>query len=90
MAASKPTVLTLNLVEYPGIEPGVPEAADLQSTASPLMLLLQMNGAPGGTRTLTLAHRLLRPACLPIPPPGHNILKHTRRFSLRRCAVLAT
>jgi hypothetical protein len=31
-----------NLVEYPGIEPGVPlKTADLQSTASPLMLLLQ-------------------------------------------------
>ena len=35
-------------------------------------------GAPGRTRTVTLAHWLLRPACLPIPPPGHNILKHTR------------
>jgi len=29
-------------VEHPGIEPGVPEAGDLQSPASPLMLLLQI------------------------------------------------
>ena len=29
------------LVEYPGIEPGVPAAPDLQSSASPLMLLLR-------------------------------------------------
>ena len=28
------------LVEYPGIEPGMSKTADLQSTASPLMLLL--------------------------------------------------
>ena len=28
------------MVEYPGIEPGVSKTADLQSTASPLMLLL--------------------------------------------------
>jgi len=28
------------LVEHPGIEPGMPKAPDLQSSASPLMLLL--------------------------------------------------
>ena len=31
-------------------------------------------GAPGRTRTVTLSHWLLRPACLPIPPPGHLLL----------------
>ena len=41
----------LNLVEYPGIEPGMSKTADLQSTASPLMLLLHI-GAQGETRTL--------------------------------------
>lgn len=30
------------MVENTGIEPVVPEAADLQSTASPLMLLLHL------------------------------------------------
>ena len=30
-------------------------------------------GAPSETRTRTLAHWLLRPACLPIPPKGQNI-----------------
>ena len=39
------------LVEHPGIEPGMSKTADLQSTASPLMLLLRI-GAQGETRTL--------------------------------------
>jgi len=30
------------MVEYPGIEPGMSKTADLQSTASPLMLLLHL------------------------------------------------
>ena len=30
-------------------------------------------GAPSETRTRTLAHWLLRPACLPIPPKGHKL-----------------
>ena len=29
-------------------------------------------GTPRETRTLTPKHWLLRPACLPIPPPGQN------------------
>ena len=33
------------MVEHPGIEPGVPEAGDLQSPASPLMLLLHYSKA---------------------------------------------
>ena len=32
--------MCFNMVEYPGIEPGMSKTADLQSTASPLMLLL--------------------------------------------------
>jgi integrase len=35
------------------------------------VLDIQLSGAQGGTRTpMLLRHRLLRPACLPIPPPG--------------------
>ena len=34
-------IFQLKLVEYPGIEPGMSKTADLQSTASPLMLLLR-------------------------------------------------
>ena len=40
-----------NLVETTGIEPVVPKAPDLQSSASPLMLRLHI-GAQGETRTL--------------------------------------
>ena len=72
-----------NLVEYPGIEPGVPKAADLQSTASPLMLLLQF-GAQGGTRTHKIW--LLRPTRIPIPSPGRNftiIEIHLQELNLR-------
>ena len=43
---------------------------------------LPLFGAPTETRTRTLAHWLLRPACLPIPPSGHNSLPY--RCSLRR------
>ncbi len=33
----------------------------------------QLVGAQGGTRTpMLLRHRLLRPACLPVPPPGQR------------------
>ncbi len=32
-----------------------------------------MNGAQGGTRTRTLANYPLKVACLPVPPPGHEI-----------------
>ena len=50
---NKPDSATLpNLVETTGIEPVVPKAPDLQSSASPLMLRLHIVGAQGETRTL--------------------------------------
>jgi hypothetical protein len=35
------------------------------------------DSAPGGNRTRTrvAANRILSPACLPVPPPGHGVKK---------------
>ena len=41
-------------------------------------------GAPRETRTLTLAHWLLRPACLPVPPSGQCLSNNVKE----RYAVL--
>ena len=47
-------------------------------------------GAPGRTRTVTLAHWLLRPACLPISPPGRCITYHllVAQFTILDCLML--
>jgi integrase/recombinase XerC len=47
------------------------ETSDL--SAGVLVCETENDGARGGTRTpMLLRHRLLRPACLPIPPPGRE------------------
>ena len=63
--AIDPSTTLPYLVEYPGIEPGVPEAADLQSTASPLMLLLRILVENGRNRTSCAERPGLQPSLGP-------------------------
>ena len=53
------------LVEITGIEPVVPKAADLQSTASPLMLHLRIWWARRDSNSQSFRRWLLRPECIP-------------------------
>ena len=40
----------------------------LNQAPMPIRVIPRIISAPGGTRTLMLAHWYLKPACLPIPP----------------------
>lgn len=62
----RPVPCTLReVVRSPGLEPGHPKARVSQTRLSTDFQHERVNGVPRGDRTLTLADRLLKPACLP-------------------------
>ena len=71
LVSTNSTIRANCLVEYPGIEPGMSKTADLQSTASPLMLLLRI-----------VKHTMFK--VIPVRTGTHNALYYTLIFCSTR------
>ena len=70
------------LVEITGIEPVVPLGGGFTVHCITIDASSPYCWCPGrDSNSQSLRQWLLRPPCLPIPPSGHTILKHTRGYA---------